>query len=154
MKKISRLKKLAGLRHFSDFTVVDLVSAFGMYESAIIDLSDIEIIERSEGENGPRAEVAKDVKALNKFLYSDEAIMLPCPDCGREQAFRAGAWNNPIKQVDTSEDNNSKVGMKRFPIMSEESRDRHHNVFELSKPYFAMNIDVLCDLNENDLEKL
>ena len=156
MANIRRLKKLKKLKRLSEFTVEELVSSFGMYESAIINLSEICIIEETKEteREEPHVEVSLDIKALNKFLFLDEAIMIPCPDCGREQAFKSSSWSNPRTQTVTVTEKTSSVGMKRLPISRGEFPNGRKNVFDLSQPHFEMNNDILCELNQNDIDKL
>ena len=85
------LRRLARLSHISEYTTEKLITDFGLYESAIIDLTPVDF---SSDEN-PRIEVSDDIKRIQKFLISDNPMMLPCPECKREIPFNPKRWENP-----------------------------------------------------------
>ncbi len=63
---LKRLKRLAKLKHMSEFSAETLITDFGLYESAVIDLRPVLLIEEDE----PRIEVNSDVKMLQHIILS------------------------------------------------------------------------------------
>ena len=92
---VSKLKRIVELKHLSEFSVEEMFTAFGLYETVIIDPSDIRI-KKSDGR--PDQEiviVSKDVNALHMFTEKDKKILLPCAECRDRRPFLSDEYVNP-----------------------------------------------------------
>ena len=149
--KINRLLKLKKLKRLSEFSIEELVTYLGMYESALIYLRDVEYVKPYEDEyvtvdEPPHVNVSPDVAALNKLLTENEKHMFPCPSCLREQPFNPLVWGNP-----------SKLDYRGVLINSTSKQitsgvsTRKHNVFEVSDPFYGIGNGLLCDITDNDV---
>ena len=148
---LKKLKRLAKLKHISEFSAETLITDFGLYESALIDLRAVSLEEEDE----PRIEVNPDVKMLQQFLLNKNPILLPCPECEKEIAFNPRGWGNPRNLENTVpiKEDKKKPGMIRFATnLNGYEGNRHHNVFEVTEPYFSIGDPVLVTLNVNDVE--
>ena len=148
---LKKLKRMSKLKRISEFTPETLISEFGLYESAIINLRPEEVLDDEE----PRYEVNTDVRFLQSFLLSRNPLLLPCPDCQREMTFNPKDWGNPRNLENTVpiEAPKKKSGsMRILADLNAFDEPQHHNVFEVSKPYFHMGDETLVKLNANDLE--
>lgn len=116
---IYRLINLAGLNHLSEYSVEDLITSFGLYQKAIINLKDIRI---PEGNTDEYVLVSKDVERLNELLTSKSNIMLPCADCGEIQPFHPQKWSNPqtihgpVEYGISKTQNTFEISVPRFKI--------------------------------------
>ena len=148
---LNRLKHLSKLKRISEFTPEKLISGFGLYESAIINLSPVAFLDDEE----PHINVNEDVSFLQSFLLSKKSIFLPCPECQREMTFNPKDWVNPRNLENTVpvEIPTKEVGTMRIKTNLNGLVDTsHHIVFEVSKPYFNISDKTLLKLNENDIE--
>lgn len=92
---IKRLKRIWKLKRLSQFSLESLVTDFGMYESALIDVRQIKIF---DGDNH-RIEVSPDVALLQDFLLNQNALLLPCCECQKELAFSPKNFYNPQNNI-------------------------------------------------------
>ena len=147
------LKRLSKLKRISEFVPENLISGFGLYESAVIDLRPEEVLDDDE----PRIDVNADVGFLQSFLLSKRPMLLPCPDCRREITFNPKGWGNPRNLENTIPIEAPKKKSSPMRIMADLSgfeESGHHNVFEVSAPYFHLADKTLVKLNVNDLERI
>lgn len=142
---LKNLKRLSKLKRLSEFTTEALITEFGIYESAIIELTPEILLDDDE----PCVNVNPDVAFLQAFLLSNSPILLPCPDCKRELSFTPKGWGNPrcLENFVTG------IAQTKFNIIKSDLNGIHetHNVFELSKPIFNISEKRLLRLNVNDL---
>ena len=138
------LRRLARLSHISEYTTEKLITDFGLYESAIIDLTPVDF---SSDEN-PRIEVSDDIKRIQKFLISDNPMMLPCPECKREIPFNPKTWENPREMEKIIQSRNS----VKLPTNLNDAQGQYHNIFEVTSPSFLLANENLVSLNSNDLK--
>lgn len=91
------IKKLKKLKHLSDYSVIEIISSLGLYEPVIIDPSDI-ITKESGGGSGHKILLlpGADVQMLYLLLRSEEALMLPCAYCKKEQPFKGEDTISPF----------------------------------------------------------
>lgn len=148
---LKKLKRLAKLKRISEFSTETLINAFGLYESAVINLRPEEVLDDGE----PRLDANADVSFIQAFLLSSNPILLPCPECQREMTFNPMPWENPRDLEDKvpirySDKESSQVRILANPNGFE--RSNHHNVFEVSSPSFSLGDKTLVSLNINDLE--
>lgn len=135
---IHRLTNLANLKHFSEYTVGELITSFGLYQKAIINLKDIRIHEEDDDNEG-YVLVSKDVERLNELIASKNNIMLPCADCGKEQPFNPLKWGNPRKLNE--------------PVTHGKVRSWTQSVFDISAPDYQIGRNVLNQWGLEDSEK-
>ena len=147
---LKRLRRLSKLKRLSEFTPVSFITDFGLYESAVIDLRPIELLEDEQ----PHIDVNPDVRFLQSFLLSNSPLLLPCPDCQREMAFNPKGWGNPqhLENTVPIEGPKKKTGpMRIMTNLNDYNESDHHNIFEVSSPYFHIGEKTLVSLNENDI---
>lgn len=150
---LKRLKRLAKLKHVSEFSAETLITDFGLYESAVIDLRPVLLMDEDE----PRIEVNHDVRAVQQFLLNKTPLLLPCPECEKEMAFNPKGWGNPRNLENTVpiKEEKKKPGMVRIATnLNDYGGSQHQNVFEVTEPYFIMGDPVFVSLNVNDLEQI
>lgn len=148
---LKKLKRLAKLKHISEFSAETIITDFGLYESAVIDLRAVPLVEEDE----PRIEVNPDVKMLQQFLLSKTPLLLPCPECEKEMAFNPRGWGNPRNLENTVpiKEEKKKPSMVRIATNLNGYDGFHHqNVFEVTEPHFMIGNPVLVSLNSKDME--
>lgn len=133
-----QLKRFTGLRRLHTYTDEDLLQNFSIYESALIDLSDIHYRDSVGTPNEMEIQVGKDLAALNRFIASKENIMLPCPECKRKQPFIVIGCNNPCVLPEESSDT---PGLK---AVRSGSLSRYRNVFQGYTPTYIPGSNRLC----------
>ena len=133
---IYRLTNLAALKHLSEYTVEELITSFGLYEKAIINLKDVRIPEKVNGFDEYFL-VSEDVERLNNLLSPANNIMLPCADCRKEQPFIPQTWWNPRNHQGPYID---KSGIS-------------HNIFDFHTPRYQIGENQLNKWNINDANK-
>lgn len=155
MSKINRLIRLKNLKRLNEFSIEELITSFGLYESAIINLRDIGDEFRNGNQdvsqNPPHVEVGADLVLLNRFLTEDYKHMLPCPSCQQKQPYNPIKWGNPCdleyRGIFTGSTNNYN-SPKANNVNKGNSRK---NIFELSTPFYTIGKNRLCDITDNDL---
>lgn len=98
---IHELRKLSKLQHFSNMQTEKFITDFGLYDSLLIE-TDSFIRHDQDFCEGVVSYVTPslDVESLHKFSYLSTPIMLPCPYCGRLQAFMPNAgYKNSINKL-------------------------------------------------------
>ena len=98
---IHELRKLSKLQHFSNMQTEKFITDFGLYDSLLIE-TDSFIRHDQDFCEGVVSYVTPslDVESLHKFSYLSTPIMLPCPYCGRLQAFMTNAgYKNSINKL-------------------------------------------------------
>ncbi len=172
---ISTIQKLS---HFSDFThyskdtfdISQIVLNFGLYEAIVIDTLENKIEtsisteisgHSSTSKHISRIEVSKDIKALNLFLKFAQSVMLPCPECGRNQTFFAKIATTPQNSPKTIEQESGGTGnrinyMRRNLYHSESIDEKPSNVFDTCLEYQLGNDNLSiysykADFLESDL---
>ena len=105
-ESISKMPRLSELIFTDDqtFTPEKLITELSLYETVAIDTRNIKCtIKRShipypgsDSYSLKEISVSEDVMALHRFLLFNDSIMLPCPECKREQAFSPSIAFNPM----------------------------------------------------------
>lgn len=149
--KNNRLINLKKLKRLSEFSIEELIISFGIYESALVYLRDVDYLkpyedERISTDELPHVNVSPDVDTLNKLLTENSKYMLPCPVCLREQPFNPTKWGNPSKL----EYRGVLINPTSKPVSSSMQTGKH-NVFEVSEPFYRIGNKLLCDINDNDV---
>ena len=152
---IYRLTRIAELKHFSEYSIADVVTSFGLYQKALINLKDIRI---PENDDDGYVLVSKDIERLNELLSSTNSIMLPCADCGKEQAFVPRKWGNPEKLEGTTPEYKKpqKTMMVPFvnPLMEDATQTTKRSVFQISAPNYRLGDNKLNKWTTNDKERV
>ena len=151
--KMNRLIKLRKAKRLSEFSVQEIVTSFGMYESAIIYLRDVKCVKSNESEDlssdeQPHIYVSPDVAVLNTLLTGNSKYMFPCPSCLREQPLSPKRWGNPrnmeYRGVPTNASSNQTNTIRII-------RNQNKNIFEVSDPLYRIGEELLCDITDNDV---
>lgn len=93
------LSKLSKMHNFSEIQHDKLITDFGLYDSLLIEISNVRFHDECRRDDEvPYVSPSQDVENLHDFAFSKKPIMLPCPYCGRLQAFKSdGGYRNPLK---------------------------------------------------------
>lgn len=150
---IAHLIKYSKLKHFSGFSLESIITDFGMYESAIIDMRPIISIERP---NNSRVEVGLDMKQLHSFYSSKNPLLLPCPFCKMKMSFLPCICGNPrcLEDMDV-EKRVGRISLRK-PATNLNDYGGVNNKSDLviQYPKYFFGNDILIHLNENDIELL
>lgn len=148
---VKQLKRYAGLKHLSDFSDRELILSFALYENALIDLSGIRLVNSVGTPYESEILVSEDVAVLNHFVMDETPIMLPCPECKREQAFSVVGWTNPRIVPETEGEDDAPP---RVTAVRPSNAPRRYNVFQVSEPTYRIGTDRLAYHTEKEIEKL
>lgn len=99
---VSKLKRIVESKHLSEFSVEEMFTAFGLYETVIIDPSDIRIKKSGDGTDKEIVIVSKDVNALHMLTEKDRKILLPCAECRDDRPFLSDEYINPRRRDTTT----------------------------------------------------
>lgn len=111
---LNAIEKLKNLHSFlytdeMDFHPEKMIIDLGLYDTLLIDTSDIEIKYsnlEAHSKSDPvkivsKVEVSKDVKALHDFISFTNSLLLPCPECNRTLAFLPKQMTKKAKKKDS-----------------------------------------------------
>jgi len=159
--KLSDLKRVSKFRHISEYTPESLITGVGLYESVLIDTSGVAIASEDKtmknrkgfGVKGIHVSVSKDVKALHKFLNSNDPITLPCPICGKDQPFKPLGWINGIDAINEADSHSRGIGYMKLYDPNYKKPDRENDdasLVDRLEYHFGLNEFELSRHNEFD----
>ncbi len=85
--QLEQIKKILKRKHLSEFSLEQLFTDIGLYEDVLIDCFPLRTSQTyiSDDTLADELIVSDDVEAFNSIWTSKNAILLPCPSCGKNE---------------------------------------------------------------------
>lgn len=102
--QFEQIKKVLKRKHLSEFSMEQIFTDMGLYEDVLIDCFSTKTSQTYSSEDDSVEEliVSDDVAAFNELWTSKDAVLLPCPSCGKsEMTFNLKSAYKPKQEDQT-----------------------------------------------------